>query len=189
MDATFNPFCKIYDNATDIFSVFDSSSPSRIPSPEPFIPSHQPIAPLILPIEQQLSMPLPPEAQYNSQEELVDALHNWAKCHHFAFSKARSRVCNQQGHRLYVWACDRYGPPPKIQQQRQHNTATRKTGCKFSVNVVSVGNSWEIQHRPNPATHYHNHLPSHLVASHPSHRQLPNELLEYLKDLHNSGMY
>jgi len=85
MDATFNPFCEIYDNATDIFSVFDSSSPSRIPSPEPFIPSHQPVAPLILLIEQQLSMPLPPEAQYNSQEELVDVLHNWAKCHHFTF--------------------------------------------------------------------------------------------------------
>ena len=85
MDATFNPFCTIYDNAKDIFSVFDSSLPSWIPSPEPFIPSQQPVAPPIQPIEQELSMPLPPEAQYNSQEEFVDALHNWAKCHHFGF--------------------------------------------------------------------------------------------------------
>jgi hypothetical protein len=191
MDETSNPFCEIYDNVLDIFGESNSSLASQIPSPEPFIPLQQPDAPPFPPIEQNYdqSMPLPPEAEYDSQQKLEDAIHNWARHHNFAFIKARSTICNTLGRRNYVWACDRYGPLPKANQKRQRNTATRKTGCKFSINAISVGGSWQVRHRPNPETHIHNHPPSRSITSHPSHRRLPKELLEQIKDLHNSGTY
>ena len=111
LSGTDNPFSDIYENAHDIFSSHDLPSPfNRTPSPLPTI------SPINTPYSRQLqdSTSLPPEGTFHSEEEVADMLHKWAMEHRFAFVKQRSRTKNKAGHKVTLWACDRYGEPPLL---------------------------------------------------------------------------
>jgi hypothetical protein len=201
LSGTDNPFSDIYENADDIFSSHNLLSPfNRTPSPLPTISSSN--TPSAYRLQDLTSLPpgtslpsktsLPPEGTFHSEEEVADMLHKWAMEHRFAFVKQRSRTKNKAGHKVTVWACDRYGEPsllPKHSNQpRQRHTSSRKTGCQFSINVVQIsGDNFEIRHRPDKLHHCHNHIPSCSPWSHPTHRYLNRELLDKLKELYETG--
>jgi hypothetical protein len=190
LSGTDNPFSDIYENAHDIFSSHDLPSPfNRTPSPLPTI------SPINTPYSRQLqdSTSLPPEGTFHSEEEVADMLHKWAMEHRFAFVKQRSRTKNKAGHKVTLWACDRYGEPPLLpkhsNQPRQRRTSSRKTGCQFSINVVQISkDNFEIRHRPDKLHYCHNHILSHSPWSHPTNRHLNIELRDKLKDFHDTGI-
>src|SRR6266487_1428453 len=117
------------------------SSPSHSPVCLPSSPSiSDPFAsPPLPPVSN--SMPLPPEATYSTAEEAKIAIQEWAAQHNYAFAKHRSKG-RSGGRTKDVWYCDRFGKPPSTDiqhhthQERQRYTATRKTDCQFSINVV-----------------------------------------------------
>ena len=102
--------------------------PSQLPEPQPA----EAASPTI-------SMPLPPEAIYSSKEELYASIQAWAAQHRYAFCIERStKIYNTERTRI-VYSCDRAGLAPPVNhsqkslQDRQRCTATRKTGCQFSI--------------------------------------------------------
>ena len=62
-----------------------SLSPLPSQPPEP-LPADAPLIPT--------SMPLPPEATYNSKKELYTSIQAWAAQHHYAFRIGRSAKIN-----------------------------------------------------------------------------------------------
>ena len=93
--------------------------------------------------------------------------------------------------------CDRAGlappanHPQKSLQERQRRTATRKTGCQFSVIArEGIDTQWELRHRPSkPGTEYgiHIHPSSQSISSHPAHRKLAQAEINQARSLHNTG--
>jgi hypothetical protein len=89
-------------------------------------------------------MPLPPEATYNSKEELYASIQAWAAQYHYAFAIGRSKKINN-GHRTKIfYNCDRFGAPPPDNHPKNYlhgrtkQTATRKTGYQFSVVAIQT---------------------------------------------------
>jgi hypothetical protein len=83
-----------------------------------------------------LVMSLPPEAQYNSLEDLYEAAQLHALPRGYAFTKRRSKKINHAGRRKVFIDCDRhdYGNTKANQQrQRERNTNSRANGCPFSI--------------------------------------------------------
>jgi hypothetical protein len=110
-------------------------------------PMHSPIdvqTPLLptLSLAENKSMPLPPEAIYSSKQELYTSIQAWAAQYHYAFRIERSKKINNSTRTRILYSCDRAGPVPPINhsqhslQDRKRQTATRKTGCQFSVLAV-----------------------------------------------------
>ncbi len=178
-------------------SISVSPSPPRVlqsPSPQPI---NQPIdQPADQPAQEPSpsSMPLPPEAIYNSKEELYTSIQAWAAQHLYAFSIGRSKKIARGDRIKIVYNCDRYGPPPPenhskhtLQARKQHTT-TRKTGCQFSIVAIQRSTTeWELRHRPGVEYSIHNHSPSQSISSHPAHRKLVQGELNQAKALHNAG--
>jgi len=87
-------------------------------------------------------MPLPAEATYSSKEELYASIQAWAAQHHYAFRIERSKKINNSERTKILYSCDRAGPAPPANhpqqslQDRKRRTATRKTGCQFSVTAI-----------------------------------------------------
>jgi hypothetical protein len=176
----------------------DIRSSLSISPPPLLLPSPQPELPLQLaqqPIPSAMSMPLPPEAIYSSKEELYTAIQAFASQHHYAFCISRSTKVHRGSRTRIVYSCDRYGmPPPENHLQnslrtRKRSTATRKTGCQFSIVALEhTDTQWEVRHRHGTEYSIHNHPPSQSISSHPSHRKLAQEEINQARSLHNAGM-
>ena len=69
------------------------------------------------------SMPLPPEAVYSSQEELYSAIQSWAAQHRYAFSIGPSKKISSGFRTKFLYSCDRYGPPPPVNQPQSSSQA------------------------------------------------------------------
>lgn len=143
-----------------------------------------------------MCMPPPPQAIYNSKAELYASIQAWAAHYHYAFSIGRSTKINKTSRTSITYCCDRNGPPPP--ENHPHNrphariqrTASRKTGCKFSVTAVEhADGQWDLRHRPNAEYNVHNHPPSQAVSSHPSHRKLAQDAINQARSLYNAGKY
>ena len=67
--------------------------------------------PVLAEATQPTSMPLPPEAIYNSKEELYTAIQAFAARYNYAFCISRSTKAHGSRTRI-VYSCDRYGLPP-----------------------------------------------------------------------------
>ncbi|KAI0990853.1 hypothetical protein K3495_g17334, partial [Podosphaera aphanis] len=118
------------------------------------------------------SMPLPPEAVYSSQEELYSAIQSWAVQHRYAFSIGLSKKISIGFRTKVLYNCDRYGPPPPVNQPqsssqaRKRKTSSWKTGCQFSVVAIEqLDGKWELRHRPGTENCSHNHPPSQSISS------------------------
>ncbi len=140
------------------------------------------------------SMPLPPEAVFKSRDELYSSIQAWASRHLYAFRIERSKKINNGVRTRIIYSCDRAGevPPekhPKISpQDRKRQTATRKTGCQFSIIAVERSDTqWELRHRPGMEYSVHNHPPSHSISSHPAHRKLSQAQINQARSLHRAG--
>jgi hypothetical protein len=141
-------------------------------------------------------MPLPPEAIYNSKEELYTAIQAFAAQHYYAFTIGRSKKINNGPRTKIIYNCDRYGLPPPNNgpqnhlQVRKRHTTTRKTNCQFSVLAVELSNTqWELRHKPAIENSVHNHPPSQSISSHPVHRKLAQAEINQAKSLPNAGIY
>jgi hypothetical protein len=141
------------------------------------------------------SMPLPPEAIYNSKDELFDSIQEWAKQYKYAFRTNRSKRISATREKVF-YECDRAGPEPVQNRPRDYPrrprdrvrlTSTAKTGCQFSVVGVQVDDHWELRHRPDSKFSTHNHSPSLSAFAHPSRRRLTKELIQKAKELHNAS--
>jgi hypothetical protein len=139
-------------------------------------------------------MPLPPEATYSSKEELYAAIKAFAAQHYYAFIIGRSNKINNGPRMKIFYNCDRYGSPPpdnhpkNYLQARKRRTATRKTGCQFSIVAIqSTDTEWEVRHRPGTIYSIHNHPPSQSTSSHPAHRRLAPAEIDQARSLHDAG--
>jgi hypothetical protein len=139
-------------------------------------------------------MPLPPEAIYDSKEELYIAIQAWAAQHCYAFCIGRSTKKDSGPRTKITYNCDRCGPPPpenhpkNYLQARKRQTTTRKTGCQFSIVAIERTNTqWELRHRPSIEYSIHNHPPSQSISSHPAHRKLAQAEINQARSLHNAG--
>lgn len=121
------------------------------------------------------TMPLPPQAQYESYDALYHAAQLFAKNHGYAFTNRRSKKINSQGRIKKYLDCDRhnYGDC-KARQHRQRRTNTRANGCQFGVVAVESSDrkSWELRHWPGSQSSIHNHSPSLHPSAHAIHRKL-----------------
>jgi hypothetical protein len=161
-----------------------SLSPLPSLSPEPLPAEAPPLAP----------MPLPPEAIYSSKEELYASIQAWAAQYHYAFCIGRSKKIGNSPRTKIIYNCDRYGPlpptnhPKNYTQARKRQTATRKTGCQFSIMAIERPNTqWDLRYRPGEEYSLHNHPPSHSISSYPAHRKLAQEEINQAKSLYNTG--
>jgi hypothetical protein len=164
-------------------------SPSPLPSQ-----SHEPLPADAPP--SPTSMPLPPEATYSSKEELYTSIQAWAAQHHYAFRIERSTKIDNSIRTRILYSCDRAGLVPPANhpqnslQDRKRRTATRKTGCQFSIVARErMDTQWELRHRPGIEYSIHNHPPSQSISSHPAHRKLAQAEINQARSLHNAGIY
>jgi hypothetical protein len=141
------------------------------------------------------SMPLPLEAIYSSKQELYTSIQAWAAQYCYAFRIGRSNKINNIRTRI-LYTCDRAGPVPPVNhpqnslQSRKRQTATRKTGCQFSITAVErIDGQWELRHRPGIEFSIHNHPPSQSTSSHPAHRKLTQAEINQARSLHNAGRF
>jgi hypothetical protein len=139
-------------------------------------------------------MPLPPEATYSSKEELYTSIQAWAAKHHYAFRIERSTKIHNSGRTRILYSCDRAGPvppanhPQRSLQDRKRHTATRKTGCQFSIVAREHADTqWELRYRPGTEHSIHNHPPSQSTSSHPAHRKLVQADINQARSLHSAG--
>lgn len=163
-------------------------------SPPPLILTSQEPRPASPPIPQATAMPLPPEAMYSSKEELYTSIQAWAAEHHFAFRIERSKKINDNVRTKIIYSCDRAGKAPPANhpqnslQGRKRRTATRKTGCQFSIVALEHADTqWELRHRPGEEHSIHNHPPSQSISSHPAHRKLAQAEINQARSLHKTG--
>ena len=138
---------------------------------------------------------LPPEGQYNSQEELRTAINAWAAPRGYAFTIARSRK-TPNGRRVVIFNCDRgpgVSPPPsapKAPGKQHRQTTTRRTGCTFSVIAKEslCQTIWSLKHRPGARFDQHNHEPSIDPVAHPTHRHLSGPEVSTVRQLSSAGI-
>lgn len=138
---------------------------------------------------------LPPEGQYNSQEELRTAINAWAAPRGYAFTIARSRK-TPNGRRVVIFNCDRgpgVSPPPsapKAPGKQHRQTTTRRTGCTFSVIAKEslCQTIWSLRHRPGARFDQHNHEPSIDPVAHPTHRHLSGPEVSTVRQLSSAGI-
>jgi hypothetical protein len=115
---------------------------------------------------------LPPECEYESRDTLYASINAWAATRGYAFTTQRSAKA-KSGKTTITYACDRAGQPPSASRECQRKTATRRTGCLFSVLAKeSFNGTWALKHRPDDCFAIHNHEPSQHPSAHPTHRQL-----------------
>lgn len=159
------------------------------------VPSLLSLSPEPLPENAPLSMPLPPEAIYNSKEELYASIQAWATQYYYAFCIQRSTRLNNSTRIKILYSCDCAGQPPpanhpqNLLQARKRHTTTRKTNCQFSIVAIQhTDTQWELQHRPGTEHSVHNHPPSQSASSHPTHRKLEQAETNQAKSLYSAGV-
>ena len=132
---------------------------------------------------------LPPEQEYQSREDLFDAINDWAASRGYAFITGRS-TSEKSGKLTVTYMCDRSCRPPISPQNRQRKTTTRGTGCQFSVLAKQSRDKsgWTLRHRLDAKFSVHNHEPSSYKSAHPTHRKLTEEDQLTLARLSNNGV-
>ncbi|KAF5710300.1 mutator-like element transposase [Fusarium mundagurra] len=130
---------------------------------------------------------LPPEGHFPSREALVTAINAWARERGYAFVVKNSWK-TPSGRRGVIYTCDRGTKPPSTTRERVRNTASRYTGCLFSITAKEAlhKTSWSLSYRPDQKYHEHNHEPSHPLA-HPTHRILSGGDKQIVKQLTSCG--
>ena len=81
------------------------------------------------------TMPLPPEAWYESLNALKNAINEFSKVNGYAFTNRRSKVLSS-GRRKIIFDCDRHGSTTNHRHQRQRHTNTHLNGCQFSISAI-----------------------------------------------------
>lgn len=133
---------------------------------------------------------LPPEAEYNSRDELVTAINTWAATQGYAFITRKSTT-KSSGRKIVTYACDKsWKPSSSINANAKRKTTTRGTGCLFSVLAKESldKTTWSLHHRPDEKFLKHNHPPSHHPSAHPVHRQLDASGKATLSELVSAGI-
>lgn len=136
---------------------------------------------------------LPPEGQYGSCEEVRNAINAWAAPRGYAFITKRSTTL-PNGRRIVTYICDRGGgcrplPTAEGAPKGQRDTASRRTGCPFSVTASqSASGIWTSKHRIKPEFCQHNHEPSFNQRAHPTHRQLSTDNALTVQRLASAGV-
>jgi hypothetical protein len=131
---------------------------------------------------------LPPERDYESRDALFASINAWAATRGYAFTTGKS-TSTKSGKKIVTYACDRSCRPPSPSRERQRKTATRGTGCQFSVLAKESldKSTWSLQHR-SECFCSHNHPPSQHPSAHPSHRQLSKEDIATVSSLSDAGI-
>ena len=133
---------------------------------------------------------VPPEAEYNSRDDLYTAINAWAAPRGYAFVVARSRRIDN-GRQVVVFGCDRgAGRTPKPSTTRRKVTTTRRNGCQFSVLAKDspCKTIWALKHREGCEYNTHNHEPSLGKLAHPVHRQLSDPDKSLVQSMANAGV-
>jgi hypothetical protein len=124
---------------------------------------------------------LPPEAEYESREDLITAANGWAASRGYAFTIGRSTTSRTTIPKITLTlVCDRKCETSGRRQEadsiniRVSNTTSRRTACEFSILAKQSADlqTWYIRHRPNAQHAIHNHKPSFAAVAHPTHRAL-----------------
>jgi hypothetical protein len=152
----------------------DTIEASAVEAPAIESPSTMPPATQAPATQAPTTMPLPPEARYDSLDALKKAINGFAKAHGYAFVIRRSRSMSS-GRKKIIFDCDRHGEPPGPRSQRQRHTNSRLNRCLFSVSAAQCIDNrqhWQVKHRPGTAYAIHNHPPSIHPLAHPIHRRL-----------------
>ncbi|KAM5513587.1 hypothetical protein FOXYSP1_04554 [Fusarium oxysporum f. sp. phaseoli] len=120
----------------------------------------------VLPPSQELaSFPddcFPPEAEYNSRDELVTAINSWAATRGYAFITRKSTT-KTSGRKILTYACDRsWQHKPSAKKKHMRKATTRDTGYPFTVlaNESLDKTTRSLQHRIDTEYSKHNHHPS-----------------------------
>ena len=130
---------------------------------------------------------LPPEAEYSTQNELKNAIDNWASSRGYHLIIQRSSVV-KSGRKRITYVCDRQGEAPSTEAPRQRRTASRRIGCRFSIHVKELESTWKVQHRERPEFCKHNHEPSSSIMAHPGYRQITAMVHEDISGFVNAGI-
>lgn len=133
---------------------------------------------------------LPPEAEYHSRKELVEAIDTWAATRGYAFI-ARSSTTKSSGRRIVMYACDRSWPAEvSTGNEPKRKTTARGTSCPFSVLAKESLDkmTWSLHHRPDIQHTKHNHEPSHHPSAHPTRRQLDDSNKATVSELVSAGV-
>jgi hypothetical protein len=145
------------------------------------------VSPAVACRPQDMEMSLPPQGLYPSREALFEAIQAWAQPRGYAFVSGKSKH-TPGSNRMKVWfSCDRcYKAQGHLSNSR---TATRGTGCEFSVIGIETVDKqeWELKHRPESKYSAHNHGPSDNPAAHPSFRHMPPITRNLNSILHSAG--
>jgi hypothetical protein len=94
-------------------------------------------------ISEALAFPddyLPPEAQYCSNDELLEAIQGWAIERGYAFTVKRSQTTVSLKKRIKYF-CDRHTPPASTSRSRIRITSSRRTNCLFSIIAKETDNA------------------------------------------------
>jgi hypothetical protein len=111
-------------------------------------------SPVLPPSQELASFPddcLPPEAEYNSRDDLVTATNTLAATRGYAFITRKSTT-KTSGRKIVTYACDRsWQHKPSAKKKRMRKTTTRGTGCPFLVLAKESldKTTWSLQHRPD----------------------------------------
>ena len=109
------------------------------------------------------TMPLPPQAQYESYDALYRAAQLFAKNDRYTFTSRQSKKINHLSRVKKYLDCDRHNYSDcKARQHRQRCTNTRANGCQFGVIAIESSDrkSWELRHQPGSQNGIYNHSPS-----------------------------
>jgi hypothetical protein len=159
--------------------------PSQLPDQSPSQSLNQ------LPSQSPSTMPLPPEARYESLDALTNAINEFSRVNGYAFTKRRSKVLSS-GRRKIIFDCDRHGSTTNHRHQRQRHTNTRLNGCRFSISAIECIDNrqhWEVKHRPGLEYSLHNHPPSIHPSAHAIHRRLQQKERKLIRGLTEAGKY
>src|SRR5687768_8253262 len=132
---------------------------------------------------------LPPEGEYQTRDELYTAINAWAAPRNYAFITGKSKKTTS-GRQIVYYCCDRSGTYSPRTTTRVRDTATRRTGCQFSIVAKQSYNHalWQVTHRQGAQFSQHNHEPSLGAISHSSLRKLSAENRSTIQKLTNTGL-
>src|SRR5205809_930886 len=129
---------------------------------------------------------LPPSEgqEFSTRQSLVAALQAHAQSEGYAITVRHS---NNQKNNIY-FGCDRGGVYRNRNRlhdgNRQRDTASRLTGCPFSIRASEKDDIWTFKVR-NPD---HNHEPTTSAAAHPVQRRFSSHIKNQIKNLSASGV-
>jgi hypothetical protein len=130
---------------------------------------------------------LPPQGFFESKLALYNSITAWSLTRGYAFTIHRS-TREKNGKLTVIYACDRGGKPRRVAENISKKTCTRKTDCPFSIIAKESAAGWNLKHRLDRQSWFHNHEPSQHPSAHPAHRQLSTDVQKQVKTLLDVGV-